>query len=622
MNYGDIPTPRSKPQPEESKSQSPYGSQQNSKATTPQRPSSSQKLRRMWISSSARKKVADKHSPTPTVLSLRHQSMRPNTGTPARSYSGSSPSHRFSANQVSERDVSSYLYRKEREHTDIKVKRLGANGEDSKDEFEIKKRKTNTTKHPTVDLHNAHEIEVADNTPIRKPAKEATEDPIYSQIDVKDYLKQMSDEIMRYEIRLASLHGRMVELTRENQRLRNDDNYRLICKRLAGKLVAESKERGSWKDVEERNREENSVEAISDTTSISNGGDIQETDEHYDKKPAGVPIVSQVDSPQDLSLLDKNHSECHSKPKRALEKLEKGILKRLHEYDVALKSAEDEASMQLCGARLVKDESPFVEELKNKLLNGASELAKVRVYTATRVANLKAALSKQQVDRQFLQKMNEEYRSALMKWENFGENVKGYVPHYIETIKRQKETIDNQNRIMEMQILATEEQKKTIQELRAQLSQVESVQADSLSCTELNRVTTLQKRDIDTLKQYLHEEKLKSEHLKELVEHLRKDLATRGAANPEYARLAHNAAQKDVEEKHRMEIRTLHKMYSNLLKNVEMNERENKETPKENANDDPYGSNGHPIYTSPRVKKEHSPEDLLNDQSRVTLESP
>lgn len=71
-----------------------------------------------------------------------------------------------------------------------------------------------------------------------------------------------------------------------------------------------------------------------------------------------------------------------------------------------------------------------------------------------------------------------------------------------------------------------------------------------------------------------------------------------------------------------MEIRTLHKMYSNLLKNVEMNERENKETPKENANDDPYGSNGHPIYTSPRVKKEHSPEDLLNDQSRVTLESP
>lgn len=619
MNYGDLPTPHSKPQPEENKS--PYGSQQNSKATTPQRPSSSQKLRRMWISSSARKKIADEHSPTPAALSLRHQSMRPKTGTPARSNSSSSPSHRFSANQVSQRDVSSYLYRKEREHTDIKVKRLCANGEDSKDEFEIKKRKTNTTKHPTVDLHNAHEIEVADNTPIRKSAKKATEDSIYSQIDVKNYLKQMSDEVMRYEIRLASLHGRMVELTRENQSLRNDDNYRLICKRLAGKLVAESKERRFRKNMEKKDREENSVEAISDAISVSNGGDIQETDEQYDAKPAGVVIIRQVNSPQDSSP-DKNHSECHSKPKRALEKLEKGILNRLHEYEVALKSAEDEASMQLRGARLVKDESPFVEELKNELLNGASELAKVRAYTATRVTNLKAALSKQQVDRQFLQKMNEEYRSALVKWENFGENVKGYVPHYIETIKRQKETIDNQNRIMEMQILATEEQKKTIEDLRAQLSQVESVQADSPSCIELNRVTTLQKRDIDTLKQYLHEEKLKSEHLKEVVEHLRKDLATRGAASPEYARLAHSAAQRDVEEKHRMEIRTLHKMYSNLLKNVEMSERENKETPRESAKDDPYGSNGHPIYTSPRVKKEHSPEDLLNDQARVTLESP
>lgn len=127
-----------------------------------------------------------------------------------------------------------------------------ANGEDSKDEFEIKKRKTNTTKHPTVDLHNAHEIEVADNTPIRKSAKKATEDSIYSQIDVKNYLKQMSDEVMRYEIRLASLHGRMVELTRENQSLRNDDNYRLICKRLAGKLVAESKERRFRKNMEKK----------------------------------------------------------------------------------------------------------------------------------------------------------------------------------------------------------------------------------------------------------------------------------------------------------------------------------------------------------------------------------
>lgn len=618
MNYSQFTAPASRRSPKGTKSRSPHTVQHITEASTPPRPSSSQKLKHMWIYSSAQKKNVDKKSPTRIITPLRHQSLRSRTSTPVLPKLTGGPARR-SVDHVSQTDLSSYLHRKESEHTDITVKRLGINGLDAKDKSETKRRKRNEPEQSPGLLDNEPDMKDADLT---SPAKqraisEVGEEFRYSQPDLKQYLKQMSEEIMRYEMRLASLHGRMAELTRENERLRNDDKYRLICTRLADKLVAETKEKLYRKSKDKIVEGKDCSKVSDDTTSGFSGP------QHTEDFEAGNHIrelpINEVGKSQGLPRLSEGKSEDCRKSSKALETLEKRILERLDKYEEALSEAEDKMAKRTHSVTLLKSESPFVEDLRDRLLCANRDLARVRSYTTTRLSNLKIALEKEQVSCRSLQKQNGEYKETLNRWETFGKQAQAYFPHYTETINRQKGTIEQQNSRIEEQKATIEEQKNANIELKTRLTQFDQSRADEpIPYRELASIVESQKKDIGALNQYLHDEKVKSRNLVSIVEQLR-NVSTKKSQQMNLPQ--DDVRSTEIEERHRMEIRTLHKMYNSLLNNVEMSNKEGKEVLAENGNDQAVSDKPSPSV-SPQIKKEHSPEDLLGDSASVTLESP
>lgn len=606
MNYDDASASDARLRSKLNKSKSSDKNRLATKDST----ASSQKLKRIWIYSSTPKGYSNRFTAPKKVSSPNHVAR----STPKHFKMVNGFWHKGKGDGTGQKDVLSYLKNKERRHTDIAVKRFNQDEIKERDESNMKKRKTDVPIHSTVvpkDVPELEDVNVASNSkPIDLPGE--LQDETLSQIDMRKYLLGMSEKILSYEVKIASLHGRLSEMRKQNTVSRNDDKYRLLCSKLAGQLVAETKDKLSRKVKasqrgEKKIQEENTVSnATKQPPNELDGGERVEA-----TSPDNTKSLQTI-----YTLRDNGLGDCNESNKK-LQNLEEKMLERLKQYEEALSRGEDETSKIFLNSMLLKDDSPFVEGLRTKLLEVTSELEKVRRYANTRVSNLKIVLERERTSRQMLERTNEDFRKRFGQWENFGRNVQAQMAGHIQVINEHKDHIAKQNAIIEKQIATIGHQREALIDLRHKVSNTQIPKiGNPITYNELFRVSTNQKREIEGLKQFLHDEKLKSDRLTEMVQQLRQHSAEKDKSASEYVRLSLLAAQKDAEDRHRLEIRALHNMYGNLLKNVEMRNIEGKEM----AQEGPYRANG--PSASPQIKREISSDDLISDQAMVTLESP
>ncbi|QLQ81938.1 hypothetical protein HG537_0G01920 [Torulaspora globosa] len=295
-------------------------------------------------------------------------------------------------------------------------------------------------------------------------------------VEVRESLQKMSEEIMRYELRLASLHGRIAVLKKENERLRDD---RALRESLASQLADETERRESKKP---------DTEVEEDNSSVDTDLSIEEIEERE----------FTTDVEQDTSPYES--SKGNDRAYRRLKQLESRILERLEEYRNLTATAEENVSAMTDERNALQLESPFVMQLKDKIIRLHDELTQVRSTHKTHLSNMKRAFQKEHDLRvQVEQHLNYD-RQVMQKWAAFGEKASEYITRYRSKLQQQEETISYYK-------------KKEVQTNNLQAYYKNAVE----SFQSLSQVAEARKKDIEILSTQLNNSKLKNKSLEDII---------------------------------------------------------------------------------------------------------
>lgn len=226
-----------------------------------------------------------------------------------------------------------------------------------------------------------------------------------SDDSLRESVRKMASDIMKYELQLASLHGTMTELQRENERLRSD---RALCERLAEKLVEKTEKNPQAKTPESGQK-----------PSI-----LLEVEKSYDEKTS---VTGRDETVEAIDLKSEPSLEHQKVACEKLKRLESRILGRLEEYKRLTVDAEIDHSSTVQSRKDIQKESPFVAELKLKLLKLHQELAQLRSWTNVRLLNMRNNIQKEQLLRQRLGQDMAGTQELADTWKAYAEQYKAQV---------------------------------------------------------------------------------------------------------------------------------------------------------------------------------------------------
>lgn len=358
--------------------------------------------------------------------------------------------------------------------------------------------------------------------------------------------RKMTKEIMRYEIRLSGLYGRMSEMKKENQELR--ESLKLISERNVDLTIS------LWKRSKKGKADVFCiVDSENEKSANVDGGNCHAADCTEGKK---------------------NKELLHM-----LTTLKRRLNKRVKEYSAAQKNLraklESYNKNENTQKSLLTEESPLIKDLRSKLTSLHNELKLLRESGNIRVENLKGALHSEKSNRMALYKKLEESQLYIT-------DSSRYVTEAAKHLKLHQQTIENQRKKISML------QKKVSAESLSELPlhpivglHHNSEKYDTLA-TEHNALLKLvqtQKSDITILNELLDEEKLKNKALLRTMDSRDKRPAPSKSSisqdkedNNEYENLSQKCLkllnqQALDRQKYRDRIQEIHKLYREILNN-------------------------------------------------------
>lgn len=403
--------------------------------------------------------------------------------------------------------------------------------------------------------------------------------------ELKENVKKMTEEIMRYEIRIASLYGRMVETNKENEILKKHN------KLFYGKgftLSSNITDNAANEAHSCTNDEDNLVatsKQIATKLSIESEGCVA-SEKPHDR----FPLSANSQSPIQKRLTSSNgkHKKMeniqHEKNitlKKKLDLLESRIIIRLKEYEQAQLSLKENTELikkKSFGNDLsLSEESPLIKELKQKLIHGNNELTKVKKFANVRVSNLRVALETEKSAMKNLRKEFEQTKVYVRKSAEYIAQANRYLSKYQKTIEEQRGVIQSLQK-KSNETSQVEPTDKNAHLISPAVDLTDKYHQIATGYASLTKVSNIQKSDIVILNQQLDEEKLKSESLMAIIDEQTKELAqfkgisgklsdesALGKLSTKYDHL-YQQRKKDEEQYHNR-TKHLHKMYRILLKN-------------------------------------------------------
>lgn len=407
----------------------------------------------------------------------------------------------------------------------------------------------NSTCKVSVDANGGYDML---EPPIR-PGRLIKDDTPVQTLEPQDSMKKMIEDIMRYEIRIASLYGRMAKMQKENDILRDD--FKMVSERNIDLTLSLRKKLNS-----------RSKEAFYDSAE-------EQSTSREDRKRKVADVVEDRDNPNGIQHFKRQNTHSTQVTDKAelskmLEKLQRSIIKRLEEYrgvqkklEKRFEQLEESEKHQLDSLR---EESPLIKHLRSNLLRVHNELKVVREFGNVRAANLKAALD--------LQKNNVVVLNRKLE------------ANHVHMDKSSKSLREASKYIKSYQ-MAFNEQRKQILDLSDKASQINSTSApkaiekEQLSKSDnttdmesLTKVIEIQREDISILNEELHQEKLKNKSLLRTLEGhntgqqngaIRANDHQREGLTKSYIEVLEQQAQ-DKENYHKR-IQHIHKTYRAIL---------------------------------------------------------
>lgn len=410
--------------------------------------------------------------------------------------------------------------------------------------------------------------------------------------ELKENVKKMTEEIMRYEIRIASLYGRMVETNKENEILKKHNK---LFYEKGFTLNAKIIDKAANKALSLSNDEDNVVVTSGEKPEqfatlcekLCSESEHRVTSEEPDE---GFPLSSYSQSPTQKLLTSSNgknkrmenaQREKNLILKEKLELLESRIIIRLQEYEKAQLSLEENTEL-LKKNSLVDDlslsaENPLVKELRQKLIHGSNEIRKVRKFANVRVSNLKVALESEKSATKNLKKEFEETKVYVRKSAEYIAQANRYLNKYRKTIEEQRGVITALQK-KSNETSKAEPTAKNPHLISPAIDLTDKYNQMATGYASLTKVSNIQKSDIMILNQQLDEEKLKSESLMAIINEQTKELAQFKGVSGKLSN--ENAIEKlstkcdnlcqqrrKDEQLYQNRMKHLHKMYRMLLKN-------------------------------------------------------
>lgn len=364
---------------------------------------------------------------------------------------------------------------------------------------------------------------------------------------VRSILKHLTHEIMKYEMAIASLYGKIKEMDNENERLRQ--RYTLMCTDVV--TAARQSNDLSTNDTAESTIEE---ECFSDGT-----------EEEIDPIPSS-----------NFSIL-----------KQELETLENRIVERLKELEENQRPIKQNA---LPNNEHEDDQISIVKELKQKLDRKESELKEVRKYAEIRVSNLKSSLISARTLQEKTNRKYEDTKERAKKASKLVSESNASIEHYKAIAHFQKDIIRSLRlqlnekdlkissaspKILQDNVPPTDYEERNSTNKSHDLL-LEKYNRISAAYTVLSSVSNMQNNDLTILTQQYEEERLKSLSLMSAVEQQRKISNTVRKAGPfresddlkKVSKMYEDLCEQQSKEAalHDEELNRVHDMYRKLLK--------------------------------------------------------
>lgn len=364
---------------------------------------------------------------------------------------------------------------------------------------------------------------------------------------IRSILKHLTHEIMKYEMAIAGLYGKIKEMDNENERLRQ--RYTLMCADVV--TAARQSNDLSTNDTAESTVEE---ECFSD-----------DTEEELDPIPSS-----------NFSIL-----------KQELETLENRIVERLKELE---KNQRPIIQNALPNNEHEDDQISIVKELKQKLDRKESELKEVRKYADIRVSNLKSSLISARTLQEKTNRKYEDTKERAKKASKLVSEANASIKHYEAIARFQKDIIRSLRlQLNEKEVKFINTSPNTLQDngptadhgernstSKAYDLLLEKYNRISAAYTVLSSVSNTQNNDLTILTQQYEEERLKNLSLMSAVEQQRKISNTVRKAGPfresddlkKVSKMYEDLCDQQSKEaaRHDEELNRLHDMYKKLLK--------------------------------------------------------
>lgn len=373
-----------------------------------------------------------------------------------------------------------------------------------------------------------------------------------------EIVKELTGEIMNYEVKIASLYGRVKEMTTENEKIRN--RYTLMCRGVVSGLSG-SNEFDQSIDTEEFSSD--------DETCASDGT------EEYD----GLETMDDGGKNEDFGVIVP--SERFSKLKEELDSLEARISERLDELKGNQKPMNNTSTFHDLEKFQIDPEGiPLVKNLRTDLRRSLEELKEVRKFTDVRVSNLKSSLTSERAISAKAQRDVETSKTYVKNAADFVQRANSHIEQYklvnqtqhnvIVSLQRQLANV--QERFQNTHIQSASDQKSVSDDYR---SISEKYQRILTAYTVLNSISQKQKSDLALLHHLYEEEKRKSVSLTAVVEQQRKYLNPTKIMGPitvpealaKLSALYENRCDESAREEriNLARLATVHEMYRKLL---------------------------------------------------------
>ncbi|CCD24156.1 uncharacterized protein NDAI_0C04970 [Naumovozyma dairenensis CBS 421] len=347
-------------------------------------------------------------------------------------------------------------------------------------------------------------------------------------------LLAMTDELIKYELKFTSLHGRMQHLKRENRELQKV--YNMLCDEMETLLSSSTNNQTVSTGLSSVaiTIPEASTEIVApgkpEVTDVSVLDQDVTTSEKDEQHAIEIDILK-----QEIHELKTSKDRGSVILRSELGSLESSILERLNEYQKLQKNVQEEQKI-LSNVSAIEDlhltqESPFVRGLKEKLIKKHNELINVRMMMEQQIDNLKISLAREKDTQEILKEQIEEGKKQIFSAANYFNKANARLSKYREESKTQQEQIEyykarlaNNEKAADISV-ELENYRKQNSDLAAKFTNLFKVYEALYSSFEM------QKKDILILKGEVEKEKTQSQHFQTIIRQQANELEARNHVN-------------------------------------------------------------------------------------------